>query len=99
MSSHLKDARDHVGAAAGEVAAAVREQAMSAADSATAAAGGGLRSAAGALRDHTSHKGVVGSASGAVADAIDRGGRYLEREKLTGLVDDMITLASRHPCM
>jgi hypothetical protein len=39
----------------------------------------------------------MGTASSAVADTLDRGGRYLQEEGLQGLGEDLTTLIRRNP--
>jgi hypothetical protein len=67
------------------------------AEETTAAIGGRMRSFAGTLRENLPREGMIGSASGAVADTLDSGGRYLEEEGVRGALDDFTHLIRRNP--
>jgi hypothetical protein len=67
------------------------------ADDAVGAAGHGLRSAAETIRGSAGGGSMLGTASSRVADALEAGGRYLEREKLSGLAEDVSDLVRRYP--
>jgi hypothetical protein len=67
------------------------------AEEATSAVGGSMRSLAGSLRESLPHEGVMGTASSAVADTLDRGGRYLQEEGLQGVGEDLTNLIRRNP--
>jgi len=64
---------------------------------ATSAAGSGLKSLAGAIREYTPRQGVFGTASSAVADTLESGGRYLQQEGLNGMAADVTNLIRRNP--
>ena len=55
-----------------------------------------LRPGAG-LRESLPHEGMMGTASSALADTLDRSGRYLEEEGLRGMADDLTNLIRRFP--
>jgi hypothetical protein len=40
---------------------------------------------------------MLGRASGAVADALDRGGRYIEEKKISGMAGDVTDVIQRNP--
>jgi cell division septum initiation protein DivIVA len=67
------------------------------AEDATATVGHGMQTLAGKVRDNTPNEGMLGSASNAVADAIEGAGKYVEDKNLTGMVDDMTGLIRRNP--
>jgi hypothetical protein len=67
------------------------------AEDTTASVGSGMRSLAGSLRESLPHEGMLGSASSAVADTLDRGGRYLQEEGLRGITADFTELVRRNP--
>lgn len=67
------------------------------AEETTSTVGGGMRSLAGTLRENLPHEGMMGSATSAVADTLERGGRYLEEEGLRGLGEDLTNLVRRNP--
>jgi len=67
------------------------------AEDATSTVGSNIRSLAGTLRENLPHEGMMGSAGSAVADTLERGGRYLEEEGLRGLGEDLTNLVRRNP--
>jgi vacuolar-type H+-ATPase subunit E/Vma4 len=66
-------------------------------EDATTSVGSGMRNLAGTLREKMPHEGMLGSASSAVADSLDRGGRYIEEEGLQGIASDVTDLVRRYP--
>jgi hypothetical protein len=66
-------------------------------DEATSALGERVKSAAGALRERAPQEGMLGSASGAVADSLDSAGRYLQEEGIVGMAEDVAELIRRNP--
>ena len=66
-------------------------------DEATTALGERVQSAASALRERAPQEGMLGSASGAVADRLDSAGRYLQEEGLMGMAEDVTELIRRNP--
>jgi hypothetical protein len=56
-----------------------------------------MESAASSLRSHAPQSGMLGSAASSVADAMESTGRYLEREGLSGIADDVTGLIKRNP--
>jgi len=73
------------------------KSAAHAVDSATARVGSGIESAAEKLRDKGPHDGLMGAATSKVADTLEQGGRYLEKEGLTGMAEDVTATIKRHP--
>jgi hypothetical protein len=67
------------------------------AEDATSSVGGGMKSLAGQVREHGPREGVLGSATSAVADTLERGGRYLQEEGLRGIGEDLTSLIRRNP--
>jgi hypothetical protein len=88
-----KDMASSVGQSASEMASNVGQKA----EDATSSVGGGMRSLAGTLRENLPHEGMLGSASSAVAETLDRGGRYLQEEGLRGVGEDLTNLIRRNP--
>jgi ElaB/YqjD/DUF883 family membrane-anchored ribosome-binding protein len=76
-----------------DAATAVGEKA----DDAVAAVGGGMRSLAGTIREKTPHEGMIGRASEGVAGGLEKGGRYLQQEGLSGMAEDVGDLIRRNP--
>lgn len=66
-------------------------------DEATAALGEKVKSMAGSLRERTPNEGMLGNASGAVADSLDSAGQYIQEEGLVGMAEDVTELIRRNP--
>ena len=66
-------------------------------DEATSALGERVKSAASTLRERAPQEGMLGTASGAVADTLDNAGRYLQEEGLVGMAEDVTELIRRNP--
>jgi vacuolar-type H+-ATPase subunit E/Vma4 len=66
-------------------------------DEATSALGEKVKSMAGSLRERSPNEGMLGTASGAVADTLDSAGRYLQEEGLIGMAEDVTELIRRNP--
>jgi hypothetical protein len=95
-SSAADKARDAAAAAthkAGDVASAAGERA----EAAASALGGSMQSWAGTLREKAPHEGMLGSAAGTVANTLESGGRYLQEEGVSGVVDDLTEIIRRNP--
>jgi ElaB/YqjD/DUF883 family membrane-anchored ribosome-binding protein len=67
------------------------------AEEATAALGQRVQSVAGTIRERGPQEGMLGNASGAVADRLDTAGRYLQEEGLAGMAEDVTELIRRNP--
>ena len=67
------------------------------AEEATAALGERVQSMAGTLRERGPQEGMLGSATGAVADRLDSAGRYIQEEGLVGMAEDVTELIRRNP--
>lgn len=96
-ASHLadkaKDAASTVGQKASDAASYVGHRA----DDATSSAGGGLKSLAGQVRQNAPREGMLGSAAGSIANALDHTGQYLEDQGLSGVAEDFTGLIRRNP--
>jgi hypothetical protein len=92
-TQRAKEMGTSVSHAAGDAASDLGHRA----EEATSAVGGGMRSLAGTLRENLPREGVMGTASSAVADTLDRGGRYLQQEGLQGIGEDLTNLIRRNP--
>jgi len=86
MASDVADSARHMASGAGQ-----------AAENATSRLGEGVSSLAGQVRDHGPHGGTFGSATEAVASTLDRGGRYLQDEGLSGMADDVTQMIRKNP--
>jgi hypothetical protein len=83
----------NVSHAAGEAASNIGQRA----EDATSSVGGGMKSLASQVREHGPREGMLGSATSAVADSLERGGRYLQEEGLQGIGEDLTALIRRNP--
>ena len=81
-----KDAVKSAGAAVGE-----------AADAGAAAVGGGMKSLAGTIRDQGPHEGYLGQATSTVAKTLEQGGKYLQKEGVSGMAEDVTEMIRRNP--
>ena len=66
-------------------------------DEATAALGERVRSAGSTLRERGPHDGMLGTATGTVADSLERTGRYIQEEGILGMAEDVTELIRRNP--
>jgi len=67
------------------------------AESATHAVGSGMQSLAGTIRENLPREGVIGTASSTVARGLESSGRYLEKESLQGMAEDLTNVIRRNP--
>jgi hypothetical protein len=96
-------AASSVGEMAGKAASSVGEMAGKAASAAshtagnvTSAAGSGLRSLGETISDKGPQEGFFGGAAHAVGGTLKQGGKYLEEEGLSGMMDDVAQLIRRN---
>lgn len=82
-------AKDALSSAAGAVGEA--------ADAGAAAVGGGIKSLAGTIRDKGPHEGMLGDATSTVAKGLEQTGKYLQKEGVTGMADDLSEMIKRNP--
>jgi type IV secretory pathway TrbL component len=66
-------------------------------EEATSALGERVQSMAGSLRDRGPHEGMLGTATGRVADSLDTAGRYLQDEGIAGMAEDVTEIIRRNP--
>jgi methyl-accepting chemotaxis protein len=99
-----RDTVSQVAEQAREGAATVTEKAKEAgstvvnkADEVAGRVGSGLETAADTIRDNAPNSGVLGSAASKVADTLEKSGKYLEEEGLSGLAGDLTELIKRNP--
>lgn len=93
VAQRAKDLASSASQTASDVASNVGHRA----EDATSTVASGMRSLAGTLRENLPHEGMMGSAGSAVADTLERGGRYLEEEGLQGIGEDLTNLIRRNP--
>jgi hypothetical protein len=99
-----KEATSTVTEKARDVASSVAHSASEAAsnlgstaDDAASAVGSGMRSLAGTIRERAPHEGMLGGATSGVANTLESGGRYLQEEGLSGMMEDLTNLIRRNP--
>jgi ElaB/YqjD/DUF883 family membrane-anchored ribosome-binding protein len=66
-------------------------------DEATAALGERVQSAAETIRQRGPQEGMLGTATGAVADSLEQTGRYIHDERILGMAEDVTELIRRNP--
>jgi len=93
LTDKAKDVASNVADRARDAASNVGQRA----EDLTERAGAGVRHLGEAVRERGPHGGYVGSATSAVADTLERGGRYIEQEGLSGMADDLTTLIRKNP--
>jgi len=93
VSDRAREMASGVGHRVSEAASSVGHKA----DEAASSVGSGMQSLAGTLRQKLPHEGMVGSAGSAVADTLERGGRYLQDEGVSGVAHDLTNLVRRNP--
>jgi len=67
------------------------------AEDATYSMGSCMTSFADTVREHLPKSGVLGSAGASLASTLDKGGRYLQREGLKGVAEDVTGMIRRNP--
>jgi len=99
-----KDAASHLAGQAREAASAAGNRLSDAAnyagqraDDATSSVGGSMKSLAGQVRQNAPREGMLGSAAGAAAGALDRTGQYLQDQGLSGMAEDFTGMIRRNP--
>jgi hypothetical protein len=93
MLDRAKDAASSMAHTVGDAGSTVGEKA----NEATSAVGSGMKSLAGTIRENTPREGVLATASSAVANTLEGGGRYLQEEGLGGMAEDATNLIRRNP--
>jgi hypothetical protein len=86
MASHAADKARDLGRSASDMA-----------ENATSKVGSSIESMGGTLRDKAPHEGMMGTAASKVADSLEKGGRYLQEEGLSGIAGDVTDLIKRNP--
>lgn len=93
VADKVKKTATNVSQAAGDMAHDLGHKA----DDAASSLGSGMKSLAQNIRGAAPKAGIAGSTATAVADTLERGGRYLETEKLSGIGEDLTNLVRRNP--
>jgi len=76
---------------------ATGEAVSEAADAGAAQVGSGLKSLAGTVRQQGPHEGMLGDATTAVAKSLEQGGKYLQKEGVSGMAEDISEMIRRNP--
>ena len=93
LADKAKDAASSMGQRVNDAASYAGQRA----DDATSSVGSSVRSLAGQVRQNAPREGMLGSAAESAASALDRTGRYLEEQGLSGMADDFTGLIRRNP--
>src|SRR5688500_12224897 len=88
-ATELKNKAGEAASAAADTAKQYGAAAADTADSAASAVGSGAKSLAGTVRENLPRSGMMGAASGAVADTLEGAGRYLQEQGVTGAAEDL----------
>jgi len=67
------------------------------ADDMTESLGTGMKSLAGTIRQQAPAAGTMGQMASGVAQTLEQTGRYLEKEGLSGVADDVQDMVRQHP--
>jgi hypothetical protein len=93
VTQKAQDAATNFGSTASEYASTAKEKT----DDAISTVGDKLTSLAGTLRESVPQEGYLGTASRAVADNLQAGGRYLQEHGVGDMTDDLAALVRRYP--
>ncbi len=100
----VKDVASQAGHAVGSAATAAGHAVGSAAttvghtaDNAVGSVGSGMHSLADTIHQKGPDHGVLGKAADAVANTLEKGGKYLEEKKISGMAEDVTELIKRNP--
>jgi ElaB/YqjD/DUF883 family membrane-anchored ribosome-binding protein len=88
-----REAMQTVGEQASRVASSVGQTA----EQATQAAGSGLRNLGERLGENAPREGMLGTAAQYAASGLQRSGRYIEEQGLSGMMDDLTEVIRRNP--
>lgn len=93
VASRAREVASTVADKAGEVATSIGNKAVEA----KSAVGSGMKSLADSIREKTPGAGMLGSASTAMADTLESGGRYLQHHSLGAIGEDLTGVIRKHP--
>jgi len=104
FTEKAKDIAQQAGEKAKDAASSVGDMVSSAASSVgktadkwTSATGSGMKNLGETIEEKGPQGGFLGSASHAVASTLEEGGKYLQQEGLSGMMDDVTNLIRRNP--
>jgi ElaB/YqjD/DUF883 family membrane-anchored ribosome-binding protein len=89
------EAASNIGHKVGETATNVGHKA----DDAVGSVGSGMKNLAGTVREKAPQEGMMGTASSTVAGALEKGGRYIEEQKLSGMANDFVGVLKENPLL
>jgi hypothetical protein len=93
----ISEMTGHAAGAVGEVVAGAATAIGEGADRLTASTGQRIQALGSAMGDCGPKSGLLGDASQAMAETVKRGGRYLERAKMTQTTSAVTELIRQHP--
>lgn len=93
VAGQVKELASNAGQAVGSAATAVGHKA----EDAVGSVGRGMESLGEKMREKGPDHGLLGKATGAVAGALETGGKYLEDKKISGMAEDFTDLIRRNP--
>lgn len=97
FGSSVADKASDVASQAAQGARKFAENVGEKADSGVASVGSTMRGWGDSIRENAPSSGILGSASGQVADTLRNTGRYLEKQGLSGMGEDITTVIRRNP--
>ena len=93
VGQKAQDVASNLGSTASEYASTAKDKA----DDAISTVGEKLTSLAGTIRESVPQEGYLGTASRAVADNLQAGGRYLQEHGFGDMSDDLAAVIRRYP--
>jgi len=97
FGSKAKDVASSVGDMVSNAASSVGSTVSKTAEKATTATGSGVRHLGETIKEKGPQEGMLGNATRAVANTLEEGGKYLEQEGLSGMMEDVTELIRRNP--
>jgi hypothetical protein len=97
MASAIGQKASEVASTVGQKASNVASTVGHKAEDATASVGRGMENLGEKIREKGPESGMLGRAKEAVAGTLEKGGRYLEEKKLSGMAEDFTDLIRRNP--
>jgi len=97
IGGKAKEAASAVGEMVGSAASSVGSTVGKTADRVTSATGSGVRQLGETIKDKGPQEGVFGGAARAVGNTLQEGGKYLEQEGFSGMIEDAAGLIRRNP--
>jgi len=92
-----KDVASHVGEAVSNAASQAATAAGKTADRMASATGSSVKQLGETIREKGPQEGMLGGATRAVGNTLEEGGKYLEQEGFSGMMDDVTDLIRRNP--